>query len=415
MNIEIQNDEIHVKENKKTMDTFVILVIVLELSVILLYGVFSEYNYTNNQNDIQRYSKFTDINVMMIVGFGFLMSFLKKFGYSSLTMTFFLTTLIVQIHPLFFEMFKGIFTGVFEKVSISITTLILGNFAVATVLISFGAVIGKISITQTIVFAIFETFVYSLNEHISKKLGATDIGGSIFIHVFGTFFGITCSRILNDNRVKGNSDNSAIYHSDMFAMIGTMFLWIYWPSFNGALVDNPDTFSIIVVNTYLSLSGSCVSAILFSYILRGEKKISMVDVQNASLAGGVAIGSCVNLSINPGSALTIGLFAGSISTFGYTKLQSKLETLFGIYDTCGILNLHGLPGLFGGIFSILVLLVNHRYDDAGIQLLYLIITLVISIISGLITGLILKSMSSPEIIFQDINYFEVPTPNTTNN
>jgi hypothetical protein len=76
--LRIQNDEIRddAKENKKIIDTFVILVIVLELSIILLYGVFSDYKST--PNDIQRYSKFTDINVMMNVGFGFLMSFLKK-------------------------------------------------------------------------------------------------------------------------------------------------------------------------------------------------------------------------------------------------------------------------------------------------------------------------------------------------
>jgi ammonium transporter Rh len=53
-------------------------------------------------------------------------------------------------------------------------------------------------------------------------------------------------------------------------------------------------------------------------------------VQNATLAGGVAIGASCDLEIRPAGALTIGLTAGIISTFGFNKIQGFLERKLGI-------------------------------------------------------------------------------------
>lgn len=46
----------------------------------------------------------------------------------------------------------------------------------------------------------------------------------------------------------------ASYTSDIFAMVGTLFLWIFWPSFNSALVDGPEQ-ERAIVHTYLALAG----------------------------------------------------------------------------------------------------------------------------------------------------------------
>lgn len=72
---------------------------------------------------------------------------------------------------------------------------------------------------------------------------------------------------------------------------------------------------------------------------------------NATLAGGVMIGASSGIFTNPAAALYVGLFAGVISTLGYRFLQGKLQDSIGLDDTCGIHNLHGMPGVFGGIFS----------------------------------------------------------------
>jgi ammonium transporter Rh len=171
---------------------------------------------------------------------------------------------------------KGLFTGEFHYVSLNVTKLIQADFSAGAVLITFGALIGKVSAFQMCLVAIFEPIFYNFNEHIGLFLEISDMGGSIVIHAFGAFFGLAATKFLTPSLSLSSADNSAVYHSDMFAMIGTIFLWIFWPSFNGALAIE-DSFVRAIVNTVIALTGSCVCAFVFSYILREERKFCMVE------------------------------------------------------------------------------------------------------------------------------------------
>lgn len=102
-------------------------------------------------------------------------------------------------------------------------------------------------------------------------------------------------------------------------MIGTLFLWMFWPSFNaGYFPENGFQRSLIVSNTIIALTGSCLSTFVASALLRD--KFSMEDILNATLAGGVAIGAPCGVVQNPGLALFIGLLAGGVSTICFYKL-----------------------------------------------------------------------------------------------
>ena len=74
-------------------------------------------------------------------------------------------------------------------------------------------------------------------------------------------------------------------------------------------------------------------------------------VMNATLAGGVAIGSATSLVVSPSSAMIVGAFAGILSAIGFLKLSRFLEKRVGLHDTCGVNNLHGLPGILGGVIG----------------------------------------------------------------
>ena len=107
---------------------------------------------------------------------------------------------------------------------------------------------------------------------------------------------------------------------------------------------------MIVVNTVLSLTGSVLGTFIVSALGLG-RGLEMESILNSTLAGGVAIGAPVSMIYRPGVSIMIGFSAGIISTLCFHHLTPKLLKCIGLYDTCGIHNLHGIPGLIGGIWS----------------------------------------------------------------
>ena len=79
------------------------------------------------------------------------------------------------------------------------------------------------------------------------------------MHLFGAYFGLAASFMHRGRNVaKSEKLEGSLYSSDLFAMVGTVLLWVFWPSFNGILAHE-DAFDRVVVNTYLSLVGSTLA------------------------------------------------------------------------------------------------------------------------------------------------------------
>lgn len=72
--------------------------------------------------------------------------------------------------------------------------------------------------------------------------------------------------------------------------LGTIFLWLFWPSFNSASLKGDDQ-QRATINTLLSIAASCVISFAVSAFVSKKNKFNMVHVQNSTLAGGVAIGT----------------------------------------------------------------------------------------------------------------------------
>lgn len=388
---------------------FPVLAITLEVAIIVLFGIFVKYD-TEDNTYTKLYPLFQDTHVMIFVGFGFLMTFLKKYGYSSVGFNMLIAAFGLQWGTLL----QGFWHMKANKISINITRMINADFSTATVLISFGAVLGKTSPVQMLIMAILEITLFACNEHLVAELGATDIGASMTIHAFGAFFGLAVARVLYRPCLKnGHVNDSSVYHSDVFAMIGTLFLWLFWPSFNSAIAKEGEAQKRAIINTYFSLAACTLTAFATSSLVEKRGKLDMVHIQNATLAGGVAVGSCADLNILPFAAMLIGSIAGIISVVGFKYLTPFLASKLKIQDTCGVHNLHGLPGVLGGIASIIAAAVQVNANlSAAMQAAALASSVGIALVGGALTGLFLKlpflGQPPDPTCYDDSVYWEVP-------
>merc|ERR1719433_679239 len=121
----------------------------------------------------------------------------------------------------------------------------------------------------------------------------------------------------------------------------------------------------------------------------------------------------------------------------YTKIQPFLERTIGLHDTCGVNNLHGMPGILAAICSVFVCAFSKsdhfastdawmavygpRFDDdgaeirsageqAGFQMLCLIVSFSIAVITGAISGFIVKFIDPLKETdgYLDSAHWEVP-------
>ncbi len=385
---------------------FSLLAMFLQVVTLVFFFIFVTFEeayeestqVAKDNNVVYYYKSVTDITFMLFIGFGYLMTNLKRASYSSIGMSFLVSCFVIEWTVLFLGFWEYIYFGyTTATIQFNLKYVIQGLFAAATVLVSFGAVIGKITPAQFIIMAFIETFFYCLNVYLSLVFKGLDVGGSMLIPTFGCYFGLFCSWIFTRENAKGShAAKGTTYTHDMFSMIGTIFLFVFWPSFNSAIAF-PEAQARTILATIMALVGSCIFAFLFSSIVNG--KFEMEHIQNAALTGGVIIGTAADMIWSPAGAMLVGMLGGAVTVFGIKFVTPNLERWLRLHDSCGINNLHGMPGILGGIIGIVTSAayypIHPSHFPQGIyQPLYQFATLVVSlgiaIVSGAFTGLILR-------------------------
>uniref|UniRef100_A0A7N9AMF7 Rh family, C glycoprotein b n=1 Tax=Mastacembelus armatus TaxID=205130 RepID=A0A7N9AMF7_9TELE len=338
-----------------------------QTAMIILFGIFIRYDSESSpywveykrdhnissdaENDFYfRYPSFQDVHVMIFVGFGFLMTFLKRYSFGAVGFNFLIAAFGIQWALLMQGWFHSLDYSD-GKIKIGVENLINADFCVASCLIAYGAVLGKVSPVQLMVLTLFGITLFAVEEYIILELlHARDAGGSMVIHTFGAYYGLSISWMLYRRNLDQSSRlQGSVYHSDVFAMIGTLFLWMFWPSFNSAIANHGDGQHRAAINTYLALASTVLTAMAISSLFQKHGKLDMVHIQNSTLAGGVAVGTAAEFMLMPYGSLIVGFCCGIISTMGYIYLSPFMEKHLKIQDTCGIHNLHAMPGVIGGI------------------------------------------------------------------
>ncbi|PNJ62089.1 RHCG isoform 4 [Pongo abelii] len=143
--------------------------LLLEVVMVILFGVFVRYDFDadahwwsqtkhKNLSDVEnefyyRYPSFQDVHVMVFVGFGFLMTFLQRYGFSAVGFNFLLAAFGIQWALLmqgWFHFLQG------RYIVVGVENLINADFCVASVCVAFGAVLGKVSPIQLLIMTFFQ-------------------------------------------------------------------------------------------------------------------------------------------------------------------------------------------------------------------------------------------------------------------
>ncbi|KAL4624328.1 ammonium transporter Rh type B-A-like [Arapaima gigas] len=440
------------------------LVLASEVVFLALYAAFVTYdgdadaaqqnNHTEPmENSVYKdYPFFADVQVMIFVGFGCLLAFMRLYGFGGIALNFLTATFAIQWAILVQGYFQFCSDG---KIQLRVINLLSAEFACAVVLISFGAVLGKTSPVQLLLMTLLEVPVFAVTEWaVLKYLKINDAGGSILIHLFACYFGLGVTFVLYRRSLnEGHSKETTSYQSDILSAMGTLFLWVFWPSFNSAMTLKGDDQHRAILHTFIALSSSTLTAFALSAVFSKNGKLTMADIQNVTLAGGVTVGASVDMMISPAAAYALGVIGCTACMLGYRYLTPFLARRCRIQDQCGIHNLHGLTGLISCVAGICAILLAdevtygpslyqtfaHRAPVEGdprlLELQHLIpglqpglgrsareqalyqvaaifATIGAAVVGGIVTGLVLKLpfLAAPpdELCFDDKLYFNVP-------
>ncbi|KAM9685714.1 blood group Rh(CE) polypeptide isoform 2-T2 [Trichechus inunguis] len=357
--------------------------LVLETAFVLIFCFFTSYNDSaNNQTLTENSQVFQDITIMAALGLGFLTSSFPKNSWSSVAFNLFILAIGVQWAVLLDGFLNKFSSG---KIVIELSSIQLATMSAMSVLISVGAVLGKTNLLQLMMMALVEVTAFSVMMMVDNHTSM------MHIHVFAAYFGLAVAWCLSSSQPKEKQrEVKTAKGPDLFAMLGTLFLWIFWPNFNSALLSIENKRKA-VFNTYYALAVSSVTATSVSAAAHPEGKISMTHIHSAVLAGGVAVGASCHLISSPWPAMLVGLLAGLISVGGAKCLPVGFHRMLMVHYA------FGLPGLLGEItyITLMALQASQNQDTTNCYQIFLNMgilsfVMIMSLASGFLTGSILR-------------------------
>lgn len=347
----------------------------IETIIVLLYGFVTTYSSTIsitsnmnaagtsamlNQNFALTYPLYQDVHVMAFIGFALLVAYLRHSGWTQVGVHFLIAVVTLQVYVLFKIWWNAVFNYSWQKYQanqIDYSFFLTADYCVGAVAVSWVALSGRLGPCQMLYVSIIEAFLYALNENIAyNQIHGYDIGGSMTVWTFGGFFALAAG-ILNQGdktKLRPQANEPSQYHTNLFALIGTLFLWVFFPSWNGARVGMQFNYGLqfgaqtirAVINTILAITGSCITTFVLTALFR-DGKFDVDHILKATIAGGVIIGASADLCTQPYAAILIGCWGALMSLVLFGLLHDRLKFV----DTLGSSYLFLWPGLWGGGIS----------------------------------------------------------------
>ncbi|VDO22954.1 unnamed protein product [Heligmosomoides polygyrus] len=192
----------------------------------------------------------------------------------------------------------------------------------AVVLITMGVLLGRMTPVQFLLLAFFETSISVVVDHVVFNiLHVNDGGRSLVVHAFGAYFGLAAAMVGKKKNVMELDEQGSIHHSDLFSMIGTLLLWVFFPSFNAAVQEPEDARHRAIMNTYLAMASGTVTTFILSSLVDNLGRFNMIHIQSSTLAGGVAIEDARHRAI---MNTYLAMASGTVTTFILSSLVDNL-------------------------------------------------------------------------------------------
>ncbi|NLI74175.1 MAG: ammonium transporter [Euryarchaeota archaeon] len=348
--------------------------------------------WTQIDDEVSKFGKTTDIWFMTIM-VAFLMMFIRKFEWGVALATL----LSAAVSFIGFVAIQEFYFGEVWNQAL----VMRGAICAITLVIAIGVFLGTIKMWQYMLvgalfapaYALIEWF---LGEFVINGVGVTDPGGSILVHMVAAYWGLGVAMAIREKRAFDEPMYTTT-HSVTFVWLGSMILWVLWPSFVTALLP-ADQVTWGLITCYMAGLGSIISAYLVCQIV--QKKVNPLIYTYALLAGPVAIGSPL-ISVSQWGALIIGLVAGVVSALCFIYMQPWLTSKLGVLDAMGVHNLHGMAGWVGALS---IVLITGAITNAVAAVIAVIICLITGFIGGLLVR-ITRGRIGDEMLFTDDSDF----------
>jgi ammonium transporter Rh len=353
---------------RKGVDLFLILFLFWQMVIFVMYVVFfdhrfyqimTENNTGTSENITSPLAFFTSISFIIFLGFGLFRSHLKKLSFSGFGQTFFIAAYSIEFGIMMLGFWSYYDLGGLKKVHIDIPFLIQGLYAAAAVLVTYGAVLGRVNFPQLFILATVEIAFYSLNHWLGLvHLDIVNPGMSIFVHVFGAICGAVFAFLFSIGASKPPADHQTRYNGEIFSLLGMLVMWVFWPAFNSATADAGAQLQS-ACNTVIAQLASTVAGASISRMW-GRGYFNIEEIKIAALSGGIMMGSAANLLAPIYVPIIVGTIAGVIAIFTI-KTRRYWEKIH-FEDTAAVISLHGVNGFLSSILGIAI---TARYDNGA--------------------------------------------------
>lgn len=342
---------------ERTRKVFFFLFALFEVTFIILFRTVSSlpesvYGATATAAEIGHsnldYIFYVNIITMTFVGYGLLYSVVG--GKTTFVNASLVAVVGFQWALLMNEFWERVNTGEWsDNFIITIPQLVRACYTTVAILISVGTVLGNASTVQLIFVTVFEALAYALNRYIIQyQLNTNAIEIAIFVHVFGAFFGLGLSAFFkNANPQKPSNSQS----DNLIAIIGTLVLFIFFPSYNAFNAEHAHQ-SRVVVNTFLATTSSALVTFAFS-ALGNNGKWSLTELRNGVIVGGITMSSSIAILCGPAASAGTGLVAAILVQFFISKVHNKLFAKLG--DTSYTFAVHFLAGTVAAVGSMIAI------------------------------------------------------------